>query len=61
MAKWLWLFWWEVLMISVFLWIGKLMIANGNWSTAKPVRNLFDEKNVYKYIYIYVRSYLWGN
>ena len=53
MAKWLWLFWWEVLMISVFLWIGKLMIANGNWSTAKPVRNLFDEKNVYKYIYMW--------
>ena len=62
MAKWLWLFWWEVLLISVFLWIRKLMIANGNWSIGTPVRNLFDEKNGYKYIlYIYMRSYLGGS
>ena len=46
-------------MISVFLWIGKLMIANGNWSIGTPVRNLFDEKNGYKYIYIYEKL-SWG-
>ena len=42
-------------MISVFLWIGKLMIANGSWSIGTPVRNLFDEEmGINTCIYIYM-------